>query len=610
MKGKSKQLESASVANGSPQSPEITAEKLIKQPWYFWEEKDRCNVFLRHYLSNVLRHTIQLRLFRKYIQEEFNKKRSRKGASVRRAYRYSKNDANKLVESLNGFDLEQLWTILDKNTSTETSSLQKRLDHILQADLSKILKNDTDVTEDIPEEPSSSYSSESQENQDSESDSDSDVEDEEQPKETVGEDEFFNMEEMEAFADKDFESDGEGINYFDSLGEESDSSVAAADMKYTDFFKDTMEDSDGPEDEIKPLSCDSNLDLLDDDEKEMELLLQRVEDDGVTDDEDDKDEYRDDLGNDDFEEAKFGEEVYRDDLDEDMMEEVDQHSEISKIENELAAPKHWSLMGESIATKRPRNSLLDLDLELPQMSSTVYEKEKMEEQIGNGVDPEEPLPLELIIVQRIKSGIFDNVERKTAVEDQLEAIERLKKNNNVDIDFTKSSVGLGDIYAQKYKEQFLAIDKLDSHKKALTEQFAKLMYKLDSLTNSSFVPKRISESEKAAEVPTIAIETPLNVVTAIKTNDAEKSVNPAKISRNAKKRKFQNKLKGLVKSGKATVEQVNKIKTDLTQRNKRKQEDAKAKKTTGLTGREADKESKRSNRKVNITEMLSNIEKQ
>ncbi|GBE62169.1 M phase phospho MPP10 [Babesia ovata] len=430
----------------------------------------------------------------------------------------------------------------------------------------------------------------------------------------VTKDRFFKMEEMEEFADGNFEDEADDFNYFESMGEESDTSKAAVEMMYGDFFDDPDASDEGSDtdDDNDALHCPRGLEGLDDDEKEMELLLQKVEDEEETDEED---ENRDDNELMDFDFNKKTEKRVR--FEEKSSEDEDEDDEISQLEKELVAQKHWSLMGETTGHKRPRNSLLDLDLELPQNSSFIHvenvaaDGDDVQDEENMGLEEGQDVPIEIIIQQRIKAEVFDNVERKIPMEDQLEAIERLKQTRNkmnreeVEIDFNKSKMGLGDVYAKRYQEMFMATDQLDAHKQKLTEDFGKLMFKLDSLCNYSIVPKRVSEAEKDNKVASITVEAPINVVTASRPDDlADDTLEERKLTRNAKKRKFTNKLKALLKSGKATVEDVNKIKQKIVEKNRQKIQDAKSIKVTGQTKDQRTRE-KRSNRRVNIAELMS-----
>ncbi|GFE55380.1 U3 small nucleolar ribonucleoprotein [Babesia ovis] len=648
----------------------VSADRLIQQPWTLWDKKPQCEALLKDKLLTYFKGVVLIKRRRTHIADEISKKRSRRTSAIRRAIAVAKTDAKKAYNSATSLGLEELWTYLESEIAGDIELLTERLKACLVAQPNRILKQ-KQGSKGVPTE-SLSYASGHYEEEDvvihdqktrhrslskskgndiayhtsdkeddnyggdysdlssekclegtddeiyaTDDEHDDELEaieagtgsyhkNEEEVVEMgkqkkVTNDPFFKMEEMEEFADRDFDDDGD-FNYFESLGEESDTSTAAVDMMYDDFFK----EPDEVEEEGEALHCSRNLEGLDEDEREMELLLQKVED-GAESDEDDSERDEADLV--DFDHLPHVEE-------EEQKTEADENSDqISQLEKDLIAQKHWSLMGEATARKRPRNSLLDLDLELPQNFSFIHadnagDVDGTPEDDNMGSEENKDVPIEIIIQQRIKAEVFDNVERKVALEDQLEAIEKLKRRRNkmdsdaVEIDFNKSKMGLGDVYAKRYQEMFMATDQLDSHKQKLTDDFGKLMFKLDSLCNYHMVPKRVSEAEKTKDVASITVEAPINVVTASRHTDGHDKMEGNRLTRNAKKRKFTNKLKALLKSGQATVEEINKIKQSMMERNRQRIQDARSIKATGQTKDQGLKE-KRSNRRVNIAELMA-----
>lgn len=670
--------ESQTIQANQSMGATVSADSLIKEPWQFWNQKDQCEAFLRINLLDSFKGAVELRRRKTYIQEEINKKRSRRSAAVKRALNASRRDANQLRESAVPLGLDDLWTYLEGEIASGIEPLKGRLDSMLTSQPDHILKQQYHVTEqqrgctsnvtsdidtveghagkthktkrshgedingsDVDEFEDGEYPSDEDDDQDGtdmdgedqsydgiidndedESDSERELPDVEGESKTKRgskgiNDRFFNMDDMEEFADRDFENEADEFNYFESMGEESDGSKAAVDMMYGDFFDDPdgAEKDSETDDEDEALHCSRDLEGLDEDEREMELLLQKVEN---YDDSDEDEDNRDDAELMDFEQLNNLDKVKPDEKQDNEASPQEADDEISRVEKSLISQKHWSLMGEATGRKRPRNSLLDLDIELPQNSSFIHvdkgevEAEDEHDDDTMGQEEHQDVPIEIIIQQRIKAEVFDNVERKIPIEDQLEAIERLKqKRNKMDrdteeIDFNKSKMGLGDVYAKRYQEMFMATDQLDDHKKKLAEDFAKLMYKLDSLCNYSIVPKRVSEAEKNKGVSSITVEAPINVVTASRHSElVDEKMEGNKVTRNAKKRKFTNKLKGLLKSGKATLEDINRIKRKAMERNRQKIEDARSIKATGQTKGQGLQEKKRSNRRVNIAELMS-----
>merc|ERR1719277_232419 len=101
--------------------------------------------------------------------------------------------------------------------------------------------------------------------------------------------------------------------------------------------------------------------------------------------------------------------------------------------------------------------------------------------------------IDAIIKQRIWDETFDDVLRKAelppsqrpqgADEDAVETL-----------NFEKSRIGLGEIYAKQYEAELLGHktdqqEKEDKDKAEAKALFTKLMFKLDQLTNARFTPR-------------------------------------------------------------------------------------------------------------------------
>ncbi|CAK9082211.1 unnamed protein product [Durusdinium trenchii] len=98
--------------------------------------------------------------------------------------------------------------------------------------------------------------------------------------------------------------------------------------------------------------------------------------------------------------------------------------------------------------------------------------------------------LEAIIKQRVWDEAFDDVVRKA----QLPPSQRAQTGEEEAVEtlnFEKSRVGLGDIYAKQYEAEMLGhqtdAEKAEDKEKAeLKELFARVMFKLDQLSNAHF----------------------------------------------------------------------------------------------------------------------------
>lgn len=76
----------------------------------------------------------------------------------------------------------------------------------------------------------------------------------------------------------------------------------------------------------------------------------------------------------------------------------------------------------------------------------------------------------------------------------------------------KIQIGLADVYAEQYQVEILggkvkAVTELDKKKVAMTQLFAKIMYKLDSLCNQRILSKPVKYSNGMPEnVAAITVE--------------------------------------------------------------------------------------------------------
>jgi len=152
--------------------------------------------------------------------------------------------------------------------------------------------------------------------------------------------------------------------------------------------------------------------------------------------------------------------------------------QMDKLESAALGEKSWLLKGEADAKQRPLNSALETDLEFehvmapaPVISAEITQK------------------LEDIIKQRIIEGRFDDVER-------IEPVQERERKEAPQLDDTKSSKGLGEIYADEYMKQKVGValgEKEDPIVAEVKKLWALLSYRLDALSRTGFVeePKDI-----------------------------------------------------------------------------------------------------------------------
>lgn len=196
--------------------------------------------------------------------------------------------------------------------------------------------------------------------------------------------------------------------------------------------------------------------------------------------------------------------------------------EIADIESKQIDKKHWTLTGEVTGKSRPINSLLEANLELPfgHMATKRLDETKDLMVDENDFDPENPekpvFDIELIVKQRVADRTFDDVVKRkveTVVHDQKPS------DSTQGLDFEKSQLGLAEVYAKQYEKdvfnQSEDAEKLSAEKEEAKGVFAKLMHKLDCLTNFNFAPRPPvvkKSSGLSKDIPAMKLEEPIPLV--------------------------------------------------------------------------------------------------
>ena len=171
--------------------------------------------------------------------------------------------------------------------------------------------------------------------------------------------------------------------------------------------------------------------------------------------------------------------------------------QINTLEERALQEKTWLLKGEASAKERPKNSVLEADLEFDHVQAPPPV-----------VSEEMTAKLEDIIKARIAEQRFDDVER---AEPGLDDDRRRK--TLPELDDTKSKKGLGDIYADEFVKQRAAAEGrasgLEEKEDPLVVEakslFKALTTKLDALSHFHFAPKPVME-EMAVKVDAPALE--------------------------------------------------------------------------------------------------------
>jgi U3 small nucleolar RNA-associated protein MPP10 len=189
-------------------------------------------------------------------------------------------------------------------------------------------------------------------------------------------------------------------------------------------------------------------------------------------------------------------------------------NQMDRIEDEMVAPKDWTLKGEINAVERPLNSLLAEHLDFDVATKMAP---KVTKEVNNNIED--------MIKSRILEELFDDPIRKQRAQPKVRvAAEDL-------MDYEKNKKGLADVYEHDYKVQHLgyaAKPEEDATREEIDELFVDLFYKLDTLSNAHFTPKPVQPEAKITtqNVSAIMIEdkTPI-IVSEAQTKSAREIYN-------------------------------------------------------------------------------------
>ncbi|RWS06204.1 U3 small nucleolar ribonucleoprotein MPP10-like protein [Dinothrombium tinctorium] len=363
---------------------------------------------------------------------------------------------------------------------------------------------------------------------------------------SVVDDKFFKLSQMEEFLkQEDIREErmqaGEAVEDDDDIDLFADfSDDESGDEK---AFRDATDEDDEADEELKAFDCDIGMtklksareatygDFFDDpdqsdigeneenynfDENENENDNEAEENNEISDEEIDTRDVDSDYEENEFQSMKNGIASDSDDSDGETVEQIlgkgfDTKStfekqqekvkeKIKKLELQNLSGKPWQLKGEIGAEKRPENSLLEEHL---QFDHTSRQPPLITEETTK--------TLEEIIKQRIKDGIWDDVERKQKqVQKPFEYRQRLL------LDHEKSKASLAQVYEEEYlkKQKEHNAEEENSEHKEIKQMMKKLFLQLDALSNFNFTPKLAEPEVKLINnLPAITVEeaTPLTV---------------------------------------------------------------------------------------------------
>ena len=454
---------------------------------------------------------------------------------------------------VDGFDAEQIWVQLDSLSKAAISRVKRvikrsaELDSVIPADveeaLDELLGGVEDVSDEFGKGDDKDSDEDEDEDEDEEEDEDEDEEEDEEeedpPSRRPGdrqraswEDDYLNMDEMEAFlqdAEDEYaretgDADGsDGEREEEALdgvledmmnqagrsqsklrrGGEEDVDLGSdplANAKYDDFFEPAQPggggkknskkrvhfieaEDDSEEEDASASDSGSDRDEFADDKFEGDRgSASEGEDDGG-DGDDRVDEDSDDRG----EEEKEAEPASRHQLRLDRM-----NNRIQKLEEEALGERDWYMRGEVSGSHRPMNSALEVDLDF---ETTMKPPPQPTEETTHS--------LEDLIKQRIADHEFDDVVPIIPAREE-------KKKTTVELDDVKSTQGLGQIYEDEYlaaQARGASEDKEQPIRDLARKQFIDLCAKLDQLSHGQFRPlPAIEEVTFKVDVPAIMME--------------------------------------------------------------------------------------------------------
>lgn len=330
-------------------------------------------------------------------------------------------------------------------------------------------------------------------------------------KESIVDDDFFKLKDMEKFLLKEERDDGkkkdsdeESIDFFDDIEDDSGDERKENGVKYSDFFDDgedtndeqnynNNEDEEGFSDEMEendleigeetPKTGDKKVRFADQPESSSSDESETENQTNIT------DKSKNKL---DTEENKSEFEKCQQRL----------QQQISRLEEKTLKEAPWQLKGEVDASKRPQNSLLEevVDFDLTTRPPPI-------------ITEQTTITLEEIIQRRVKDKAWDDVERKEKpVDDQL----AFRKPEV--LDHAKSKLSLAQVYEAEYLKQKHGEPEEENEPqehKELRDSMEKLFSKLDALCNYHYTPKPPQAEVKiVSNTPAISMEEVAPVATS------------------------------------------------------------------------------------------------
>ncbi|PWA81172.1 U3 small nucleolar ribonucleoprotein complex, subunit Mpp10 [Artemisia annua] len=415
------------------------------------------------------------------------------------------------------FDAEQIWQQIDLQSNPLISSLKRHVTTFINNPPKLVVNNEKVEKMDKVERE---LGFEGFEDADVESDDDDDVEDEgdevESDEDEVErgeggggvEDSFLNISEMKRFMEDD-EAREYGLNDDDDVKKKKKKKSVGVENVFGDEDGEEDDDED-EEDELGVFGLDGDEDDSEAEEIRYEDFFEskkkveqnkkpkvnkEVEDIEMSEEEEEEEEKEEEnedseTGDEDME---SDDETKKGNLSTHEKQMMEQRAKIEQVEKENLEAKSWTMQGEVTATKRPKNSALEADLD--------WERNANPPPV---ITEEFSLSIEELIKKRITEGQFDDAERASSLPSK--APREMKE-----LDENQSKKGLGEIYADEYAQKTGLVSQAltfsDEQKKEASLLFKKLCLKLDALSHFHFTPKPIIEDMSIqTNVPALAME--------------------------------------------------------------------------------------------------------
>ena len=314
-------------------------------------------------------------------------------------------------------------------------------------------------------------------------------------KKSIVDDEFFSLEEFNRFADQseahdmkmakqgndesEQDDDDDMFAAEKDMYDDLDDDDNANDIRYEDFFgkrqiTDNKTEIDVASDDNDDMMMDEDVASIEENYDEQMRAIEEIDYKGDAQDLFEQDEEEEDAK----EYSTFERQQFK------------TSKEIEKFERELVAEKGWALKGEVNAAKRPKDSLLDQELDVDIAARPVPE-----------ITEETTQTIEDLVLQRIKDKAYDDVVRKVATETKFNV------NRRWELDDQKSKKSLAELYEAEKEGETEAEKKLAVQHQEIDSQIKTLFGNLDALANWHYSPPEATlQVQVLSNVSTITME--------------------------------------------------------------------------------------------------------